>query len=225
MTELYRTAVRFLLWFALMAGITSPALAGTIPEHPTHVSRGEVNFNPDTQSLEFAVCLYLEDVRTVLQRLSESSVGLDDQKQADSLLEQYFRDNFWVATLERKELRIIWYGFEVDKQGVWIFFEVPVTDKPENLVIGNRMLLEVQPGNVSDFRCRWGIRRANLMFNVQTTARKLIWETARDRIGGDPAVSLSLSETLTPEPTILIPAYDAPPRPQRLPVGQETPIP
>lgn len=206
---------RLMLFLGIVVAFSSPVAA----EHPTHISRGEIEFNADTQCLEFAVCLYEEDVRTVVRRQSDAIVDLDDHDKTDPALEAYLRDNFYIADLSKKERELTWYGYEVDKEGVWIYFEVTVTEEPTNLVVGNRMLLEVQPGNVSDFRFRWGKKRATLLFNAQTNAHRLEWKEAQPVAADQRVLSLSVSETLRPSNApsfVQPPAFDAPPVPRRV---------
>lgn len=195
--------------------------------HPTHVSRGEIEYNADTQCLEFAVCLYEEDVRTVLGRMTTQSVDLTNNDRFSPLLAEYLHQNFFVATMSRQEMKITWYGYELGKEGVWIYFEVPLPGDPEDLVIGNRMMLEVQPGNVSDFRFRWGDRRATMVFNSQTAARKLVWEARKPTSAPLDNLSLTLSSTLGGHSgkQVLIPARDAPPRPLPFPTSSRKRMP
>ncbi len=209
-----------LLLLSSLVWTSGVAEAGASGErHPTHVCRGEIDFNPDTQCLEFAVCLYLEDVRTVLHRRSDEVIFFSDEDSISPFLKEYLHNNFWVATESKTELSIDWYGYEIDPEGLWMYFEVPVNGTPEGLVIGNRMLLEIQPGNVSVFRFRWGKKRSNQLFNSQTVGQKLVWVEGRKQIeSSERSISLAISKTIEANQKNAgkqqIPAYDPPPRPR-----------
>lgn len=169
--------------------------------HPTHVTMGEFEYNEDTQSLECALCLFQEDVRAVLHRLTDQVIDLENNDRIDPLLQQYVRENFWVATTDRQECPLQWLGYEVEGQHLWVYFQVPLAAEPTNLLLGHRMFMEIQPGNIAAFQFKWGWRRATLQFNLESQARRLDWTVRRE-------VKFAAANPWMP-----IPRRDAPPQP------------
>jgi len=168
----------FLVSIFSHSGFVTQARAET--EHPTHVTRGEIHYNSDTQILECAVCLYEEDVRSVMHRMTTEIVDLDRNQTFSPLLKNYVAENFWIANVDKVELPLQWMGYEVDREGVWVYFEVPLTQEPTNLIVASRLMMDVQPGNVGVFKFSWDWRRSNMLFNSQHTAMKLDWRNRRD---------------------------------------------
>jgi hypothetical protein len=93
-----------------------------IIKHPFHVSVTEIDCK--NNNLQITQRYFLDDFDKTISEFAGKTINLkEDQKKAemDSLVESYIRKNFFLLK-DKKELFLEYIGFEVDQEGVWIYF-------------------------------------------------------------------------------------------------------
>ncbi|MDX1928734.1 MAG: DUF6702 family protein [Pirellulaceae bacterium] len=177
--------------------LTNAALAN----HPFHVSTAEVEFNAKTKRLEVGLKCQTTDLERALRLMAGKKIDIESDPQVDELVKRYVTENFYLsvapantkaetpkntaekaatsdATPEvpeppKEPIKLV--GKEFETKWIWIYFELqpPAGDQP--LVLVNRVLFEVNTGQINTCLIRHNGKRHAL----KSTANKPLQEYDR----------------------------------------------
>lgn len=162
-----------LFWamFALDCGIINLASAN----HPFHVSTAEVEFNAKTKRLEVGLKCQSTDLERALRLMAGGKIDIENDPQVDELVTRYVTDNFYLAvapavakaeslnkasdkSLSREVVLLVpdapkepikLIGKEFETKWIWIYFELQPPPGDDPLVLVNRILFEVNAGQIN----------------------------------------------------------------------------
>ena len=170
-------------WLLSCGALASVAAAAN---HPFHISTAEVEFNPATKRLEVGLKCQSMDLERALGRMAGKKLDIEKDAQVDELVTKYLSENFYlantpVATKDKAnstepskdvpappEKPIKFIGKEFQTTWVWIYFELDVPEGDEPLVLVNRVLCEVNLGQINTCLVRYEGKRDA----VKTTSSK-----------------------------------------------------
>jgi hypothetical protein len=102
--------------------------------HPFHVSVTEVDWNEELQSAEITCRVFYDDFEVA------TGVRVDDL--TNEVVEKYVREKF-TFRLDESEKEMNFVGFEFQQDVVFIYWEYKSIKDFNNILIENRILLEV----------------------------------------------------------------------------------
>ncbi|GAB3537099.1 hypothetical protein GCM10027443_29190 [Pontibacter brevis] len=101
---------------------TQPASA-----HDYHASITDVKYNPQTQSLEVAVKVFMDDLENVLSRQAKTKVTYNsNSEEVRKYIADYLHKTLSFEVEKGKPLKSKLLGSEDDVDVVWMYVEVPV---------------------------------------------------------------------------------------------------
>lgn len=176
----------------------------SIANHPFHVSTAEVEFNDKTQRLEVALKCQTTDLERALRLMAGKKIDIEDDPQIDILVTSYLTENFYLAqaTAEPEKAKKIsdatpssklmpevpnapkepvkLIGKEFETKWIWIYFELQPPAGEQPLVLVNRVLFEVNTGQINT--CL--IRHAGQRNALKSTANKPLQDFDRKWLVG-----------------------------------------
>jgi hypothetical protein len=143
--------------------------------HPFHVSTAEVEFNAKTKRLEVGLKCQAADLERALRLVAGKKIDIEDDSQVDELVTRYVTENFYLAVAPKlakpetpnqasdkplsREIvleipdapkeSIIFIGKEFETKWIWIYFELQPPIGEEPIVLVNRVLFEVNSGQIN----------------------------------------------------------------------------
>lgn len=156
----------------MLLTVVSAAAPGS--DHPFHASRASVAYNPETSSLEVALCVYPDDLAAAIARQGGPTLDYDQADQVDRLAERYIAERFQFWSGERS-LPLHWVGHEQETQNLWLYFEFPVEARElPSLHVCSRVLLEQFEDQANDVSLEINGRCRTLTFDAKHSQRREI---------------------------------------------------
>ncbi len=135
----------------------------TIAAHEYHASTAEVEHNPESCRVEVALQVIPEDLEAALSRDAGQAGWLDKTGHVDQQIGAYLSAHFRVVGPSGESQPIVWVGKEVSHRAAWLYFEIPVeenaTEKATSRTLENRILLDLEPGQINTVLFRNGEHR------------------------------------------------------------------
>ena len=156
-----------LLLFPICAAPAPPV------EHPFHVSVAEVEYNPKSKCLEFALRVWPEDLEKALNRVSKKPVDLDRTAKIDDLIFAYLKKNIRISSDGKKKCELRWVGKEVEVKQTWLYYEAKTGVEPADFHFSNTIFFELQDDQINIFNLTLKNRRASLSFAKDKPTRQL----------------------------------------------------
>ncbi|BBM83236.1 DUF6702 family protein [Candidatus Uabimicrobium amorphum] len=110
--------------------------------HRYHFTISEVEWNSQNKCLEVGLRVDSFELESVLSKIYGKKIDLEKTKDVDKILHLYLQKRFLVKTPQRKPCSIVWIGKEISRGQLWLYFEVPVKEPLEGLIISNSVLFE-----------------------------------------------------------------------------------
>lgn len=112
--------------------------------HDFYVSITEIDYNPETQSLEIAIKSFADDIEKEIERSEKLLLNIgeeDEHADCSAHLNAYFKKHFKIEVDGvQKELEFL--GHEMEKRdAVWTYFEVFDVQEPRVVKITNTILI------------------------------------------------------------------------------------
>ena len=107
--------------------------------HDLHLSKSQINYNQDNQSVEITLHLFIDDLEIALSEKGHSNLSICTKKEsnlAEQYMAQYIEDKMQVA-IYGKPYMAEFLGKESseDLQGVWCYLEITEISKPESVIV------------------------------------------------------------------------------------------
>lgn len=158
--------MRRLLPLVVLALLVLP-LAGARVAHPFHSSIAEVEFNPQTQSLEVSVRLFTDDLEGALaawKRLPK--VNLADTAASRSLARDYVLAHFNI-NCGRGQWR--YYGYEAEGDATWLHFELAGCGPCRTGTMTNSLMVARFDDQMNLVNFKQGQEKKSFLFNAKKT--------------------------------------------------------
>jgi len=174
--------------------------------HPFHVSTAEVEFNAKTKRLEVGLKCQTTDLERALRLMAGNKIDIESDPQVDDLVRRYVTENFYLAVIpslakaespksdsnkvptsdavpdlpDAPKEPIKFIGKEFETKWIWIYFELQPPAGDETLVLVNRVLFEVNTGQINTCLIRQDGKRHAL----KSTANKPLQDFDRKWLTG-----------------------------------------
>ncbi|MBX7242741.1 MAG: hypothetical protein K1X92_13445 [Bacteroidia bacterium] len=124
-------------WLLLLAAFMTSA-------HPFYMSITQIDYRPDSRSLEISTKIFTEDLENAIENTSGKKIKLftaQESKDADALISGYLKNNFSISVNEQP---VSWkfIGKQKEDDAVWIYLEAENVSKINTCSITNTVLTE-----------------------------------------------------------------------------------
>lgn len=122
-------------------------LSGGNLDHDDHLSKSEVNYDTESQSVQVSIMLFLDDMEEALEKRGAKDLKLysnSESEDADIWIEDYLLEKLRFKAKE-SELEATYLGREIteDFEGVWCYLEVPFANFNQSLEVTNEIFMEI----------------------------------------------------------------------------------
>ena len=123
------------------------ALISPYEVHEIHLSRSEVNYDTQSQSLQIGIKLFLDDFELALAKQSGSDLKLytnRESQDADLYIESYLKEHIKLS-MDDKALSTVYLGREEseDLSAVWCYIEVSDVPADTKITLTNDVFMEI----------------------------------------------------------------------------------
>ncbi|RMG72819.1 MAG: hypothetical protein D6722_04730 [Bacteroidetes bacterium] len=136
---------RLFSWLILLFPLLIQASPAVLPSHPIYVSVCEIDYNPETQHLEVALRMFIDDIEAAMEAegLSNLRIGSPaEAPEAPQYLERYLRQHLRFAA-GGAALPMDFLGTSVNQDVIWCYFEVKgLPPAPGTIKLTNTILLD-----------------------------------------------------------------------------------
>ncbi len=169
-------SIHWVYCFSLLVCFALATIAEAVV-HPFHISTAEIEFNPATKRLEIGLKCQSSDFERALAKLAGKKLDIEKDPQVDDLATRYLSDNFYLATAQTEtkdksastdivrevppppKQPIKFVGKELQTTWIWLYFEMDVPAGDDPLVLVNRVLCEVNAGQINTCLIRYAGKR------------------------------------------------------------------
>lgn len=124
--------------------------------HPFYVSKVELNHNAKDKIIEVSIRVFTDDMEITLQKFGKTSVNLNSPKnlqEVDKLIMNYINDKLRI-TIDNKLSVLNYLGFEINKESVWMYFEIPHIEKLNSIGINCTLLYDYKNEQINIFQVK-----------------------------------------------------------------------
>lgn len=132
---------RFVFTALLLVGGAFPLLA-----HKYHASLTQVEWNQQSNSLEVVVRVFADDLELAVSHATNQTWRLDHKREKPMWA---YLQNKLVFKRGEKPLVVSPVGMENDVHQVWLYLEIPASGPPSELVLHNRLFIELYNDQVN----------------------------------------------------------------------------
>jgi hypothetical protein len=111
--------------------------------HDFHTSITELVYNTSERTFEASIRVFSDDLDKVLEAENPSVkiIGLPLEKR-DVLLNKYIQKHFAIILPNGQKKPMTYIGHEIEKDGTWLYVEIPFKDKLEGCSFQNDVFFE-----------------------------------------------------------------------------------
>lgn len=161
------------IWIAAFLAIV---LAQSVLAHPHNVSSGTAEWIAETQSLEVAIKLSVEDLEEILiEKLKIKDLLIDGKsKKPDKAVEAYAMAQVTITTPDKKLVPAKWIGYEVEDATAWLYIEFTFGQTSmKGHVMQNTLFIDNFEEQVNFVNVTKGKKRKTLKFRRRNRTQKL----------------------------------------------------
>lgn len=116
-------------------------------DHPFHVSKCQIEYRQETESIQITLHLFLDDLEEALKRHGSGNLYLFTEKEspaADNRIREYLLQQFQIK-VDQERQSLEWVGKEQTKDlvGVWCYLEIQSVKQVNSLTVRNVVLTEL----------------------------------------------------------------------------------
>ena len=128
------------IWTALMPSTLSFG-------HDFHLSKCDINFSEEENTLQIGIHLFIDDLEEVLRLGGHENLNLCTDKEvpdAENIVFSYLNSHVRVMN-DDIEKKVDWIGKEIsdDLAGIWCYLEISEVKPESKLMVENTLLLEL----------------------------------------------------------------------------------
>ena len=127
--------ILFLLFFA-------PTTA-----HQFHVSKSQIEYNQEAQTLQISVHIFLDDLEVAIEEIGGGKNFLCTEKEtpeAVAVLQQYLRRHLLVSVDDTpRDYEFLGKELSEDLAAIWCYLEIKNVEAPKNIAVTNRILMDL----------------------------------------------------------------------------------
>lgn len=138
--------------------------------HPFHLSICEIEYQPQSQSLQISCRIFLDDLEIALKKKNnvENYFESRSQPQVNKDLSVFIKDFFTIA-VNGNERSAQYLGYEIEDNVVWCYLEINKVTSLQNIDIGYTILLDTFDDQINLAHVRYGEKVKSLRFQKGKT--------------------------------------------------------
>lgn len=124
--------------------------------HPFYVSKIELNHNAKDKTIEVSIRVFTDDMESTLQAYGKTSVNLSAPKNiaaTDNLIKNYIAEKLTI-TIDDKPTHLDYLGFEINRESVWMYFEIPNIATLKKININCNLLYDYKKEQMNIFQVK-----------------------------------------------------------------------
>ena len=141
-----------LLLFPLLLSKEVPASTNSlVNNHPFFVSVVEIEHNTNNKSLEVSCKFFTDDFEQTIEHANRTSLDINsaNYKSAFDKFIPFYINQHLALAVDGKQVKMNYVGYEVDKESVYCYFEVPNVAKLKNLDANNNLLYDFNKDQIN----------------------------------------------------------------------------
>lgn len=122
-------------------------VGSTVSAHKFYMSIADMEYHPESKSLQVVVKLFVDDFEKVLEQKNAVRLFLGTDKEhpeADNYIKKYLNSHF-IVEQPKGSLSATFVGKEVDKDYLWVYFEFKKFKVKESSTLYNSLLIKEFP--------------------------------------------------------------------------------
>lgn len=114
--------------------------------HPFYVSVTEIEYIPKSKEIGIAIKTFPDDLEETLRIFSGKKLDLynKDKTINNQLIGQYLNKHLQIA-VNKTQKSLNFLGYEIDKEAVWMYVNIPKINSVKELTIFNDVMYEYKP--------------------------------------------------------------------------------
>jgi hypothetical protein len=140
--------------------------------HKYYHSHCSFELNAASGNAELVLEVFTHDVELALGKKNQKAIKIDD-KEINSYLKDYLKENFILKNTEGKILDFTYVGSEVKGDEIQIYFEYPALKSFKGLVLTNSILSREFATQVNKVNLKNGEMKKSLVFTAKVLTLKL----------------------------------------------------
>jgi len=114
--------------------------------HPVHVSVTHIEYDGESGKFRISFKVFTDDFMDIILKKYGYALdpGLDwEQKNDRQVITRYISESFGIQVNGKKDLSLVFTGMKNNEEAVWLEYETSSIRNPAELLIVNRILLEM----------------------------------------------------------------------------------
>jgi hypothetical protein len=143
--------------------------------HPIHISVSNLDYNPESKSLEITHKLFIDDFEKFLEKKHDVTLKIGTAKEhtdTDKYIQEYIQEKI-IFTINNKTISPNFVGREQDTQSIWLYFEVTNLKKIKTFHLENYLLLDYFDDQSNIVHLKYLNKKESVRFNSKKTKKTL----------------------------------------------------
>lgn len=114
--------------------------------HPVHVSVTHIEYDGESGKFRISFKVFADDFMDIILKKYEYALdsGMDWSGSSDmEVISRYINESFALRANGKKDLSLVYTGVKNNEEAIWLEFETSPVRNPAELLIENRMLLDM----------------------------------------------------------------------------------
>ncbi len=136
--------------------------------HAYHVSVCEINQNSKKNSLQITHKVFIDDLEKAIEQGQKTKLllgNVNQNKQAKAIIGKYIENHFSLLK-DGKSIDLVYLGYELDTDQVFIYFEGKAIGKYKNLRVKYNPLTEVYEDQANMVHVKFDLLKTSLFLNA-----------------------------------------------------------
>jgi len=145
--------------------------------HPFYVSMTDMNYNPQSKSLEISVRIFTEDFENTLRKYHAEKIDIlhpQDQNKMNEYVNDYIQKHLQLKVND-KPVTLSFVGYEQQTESIWTYFEVKNMTKPDKINVVNSLLHDYNTNQINMMHAKVLDKEASYKFNYPETTTLLVF--------------------------------------------------
>lgn len=163
-------------YLILLVFTTLSAIGGAA--HPYYISLCQVNFNPETESLEIQLKIFADDLALGLEKQGNNRLFLGEENEnpgTNDFIMEYLQ-KVMQFTVNGQAVKYNFIGREIEDGAVWSYLEIPGVSDLKTIAVTSTLLTEVIETQANMVQVQKGKEIKNLLLSKRRTKGSLSFE-------------------------------------------------
>lgn len=118
----------------------------TAGRHPFYVSTTEIEYIAKSKEVGISFKTFPDDLEETIRIFSGKKIDLSSKNKSENnqLISNYLKQHLQVD-INRTNKELIYLGYEIDKEAVWVYFNIPKINSIKEIKIVSDVMYEYKP--------------------------------------------------------------------------------